>query len=191
MFRASVFTAAALALCLGSASAQAEATFNMLDDMQRPARPMAQKAPVSDRQIVAYATREAPGSIVVNTVERALYLVLPDGQAVRYGIGVARPGMEWSGTLTIARKAEWPDWRPPAAMLLRRPDLPRFMKGGVDNPLGARAIYLGSSIYRIHGSNEPKSIGHAVSSGCIRMHNADVVDLYERVHVGARVVVLR
>ena len=142
------------------------------------------------RETVSFNGQHAPGTIVVNTSERRLYLVLEDGKALRYGIGVGRPGFAWNGSQTITMKQEWPDWRPPAAMLKRRPDLPRFMKGGEENPLGARAMYLGSSIYRIHGSNEPESIGHAVSSGCIRMLNDDVVDLYNRVKVGTRVVVL-
>ena len=142
------------------------------------------------REIVDYAAGHAPGTIVVNSAERRLYLVLENGKARRYGVGVGRPGFGWSGTQTITMKQEWPDWRPPAAMLKRRPDLPRFMKGGEENPLGARAMYLGSSIYRIHGSNEPESIGHAVSSGCIRMLNEDVVDLYNRVKVGTKVIVI-
>ena len=142
------------------------------------------------REIVSYAGNHQPGTIVVVSSERRLYLVMEGGKAMRYGVGVGRPGFGWSGTQTITMKQEWPDWRPPAAMLKRRPDLPRFMKGGEENPLGARAMYLGSSIYRIHGSNEPESIGHAVSSGCIRMLNEDVVDLYNRVKVGTRVVVM-
>jgi lipoprotein-anchoring transpeptidase ErfK/SrfK len=149
-----------------------------------------QASPVA-RATVAYSGRHAPGTIVVSTGERRLYYVLGNGQAVRYGIGVGRPGFEWAGTKTVSMKREWPDWRPPAQMLRRRPDLPRYMKGGPDNPLGARALYLGSSLYRIHGSNEPETIGQAVSSGCIRMTNDDVIDLYSRVKVGARVVVLR
>ena len=143
------------------------------------------------RELVAFEGRYAPGTIVVSTSERRLYFVLKDGQAVRYGIGVGRPGFEWSGTKSVTRKAEWPAWTPPAQMLKRRPDLPRYMEGGPDNPLGARAMYLGGSLFRIHGSNEPNTIGQAVSSGCIRMSNEDVVDLYERVKVGTRVVVLR
>jgi lipoprotein-anchoring transpeptidase ErfK/SrfK len=142
------------------------------------------------REIVNYPTKHAPGTIVVSSAERRLYLVLPGGKALRYGVGVGRPGFEWKGEQRITMKREWPDWRPPAEMLKRRPDLPRYMPGGEDNPLGARAMYLGSSIYRIHGSNEPDTIGSAVSSGCIRMTNEDVTDLYERVKVGARVVVL-
>jgi len=127
--------------------------------------------------------------VVISTAERRLYYVLGNGQAIRYGIGVGRPGFQWAGTKTITMKREWPDWRPPAQMLRRRPDLPRYMAGGIGNPLGARAMYLGGSLYRIHGSNEPETIGYAVSSGCIRMTNADVVDLYSRVRVGTRVVV--
>jgi lipoprotein-anchoring transpeptidase ErfK/SrfK len=143
------------------------------------------------RQVVAYDGPYAPGTVVISTSERRLYLVLPGNRALKYGIGVGREGFDWAGTQAISRKQEWPDWRPPAQMLQRRPDLPRYMEGGPDNPLGARAMYLGSSLYRIHGSNEPESIGTAVSSGCIRMLNEDVVDLYDRVKVGTRVVVLR
>ncbi|BAU91323.1 ErfK/YbiS/YcfS/YnhG family protein [Methylorubrum populi] len=141
------------------------------------------------REIVPYSTRYAPGTIVVSTAERRLYYVLPDGQAVRYGVGVGRPGFTWSGVNKITAKREWPSWTPPAAMLARRPDLPRYMAGGIENPLGARAMYIGRSEYRIHGSNEPDTIGQAVSSGCIRMTNEDVTDLYSRVKVGATVVV--
>jgi lipoprotein-anchoring transpeptidase ErfK/SrfK len=133
----------------------------------------------------------SPGTIVINTGERRLYLVTGEGQAIRYGIGVGRVGFTWAGTTAISAKKEWPSWTPPSQMLRRRPDLPRFMKGGIDNPLGARAMYLGSSLYRIHGSNEPETIGQAVSSGCFRMTNEDVTDLYDRVKVGAKVVVLR
>lgn len=143
------------------------------------------------RQEVAYETAHAPGTIVVDTQERRLYLVLENGRAIRYGVGVGRPGFEWGGVQRVSMKREWPDWRPPAQMLRRRPDLPRYMPGGEDNPLGARALYLGNTLYRIHGSNEPETIGDAVSSGCIRMTNADVMDLYGRVKVGARVVVMR
>jgi lipoprotein-anchoring transpeptidase ErfK/SrfK len=142
------------------------------------------------RQIVSYATTEAPGTIVVDTPNTYLYYVLGGGKAVRYGIGVGREGFTWSGTQSITRKAEWPDWNPPAEMISRQPYLPRFVAGGPGNPLGARAMYLGSSIYRIHGTNQPHTIGGRVSSGCIRMVNEDVTDLYSRVHVGTKVVVL-
>ena len=142
------------------------------------------------RQTVDYDGRQAPGTMVIDTPAKYLYLVQPGGKALRYGIGVARDGFEWSGTHRITRKREWPDWTPPAEMLKRRPDLPRHMEGGLDNPLGARALYIGSTLYRIHGTNEPWSIGQNVSSGCIRMVNEDVVDLYARVKIGAKVVVL-
>ncbi|MGD9657278.1 MAG: L,D-transpeptidase [Methylocystis sp.] len=130
------------------------------------------------------------GTVVISTKDRRLYCVLGDGRAIEYGVGVGRKGFTWSGVKTISRKREWPDWSPPPQMLKRRPDLPRHMAGGMENPLGARALYLGSSQYRIHGSNEPDTIGAAVSSGCIRMTNKDVVDLYGRVKVGTKVVVL-
>ncbi|TBW37216.1 L,D-transpeptidase [Siculibacillus lacustris] len=139
---------------------------------------------------VDYHGREAPGTVVIDTGERYLYLVEAGGKARRYGVGVGRPGFQWAGVHTVTRKAEWPDWTPPPAMLKRKPDLPRHMDGGPDNPLGARALYLGSTEYRIHGSNEPWTIGKAVSSGCIRMRNEDVTDLYRRVPVGTRVMVL-
>jgi lipoprotein-anchoring transpeptidase ErfK/SrfK len=146
--------------------------------------------PRFQRQEVNYAGEEAPGTLVVDTPDKFLFLVEPHGKALRYGIGVGRPGFEWAGIKRISRKAEWPDWTPPPQMLLRRPDLPRHMAGGPDNPLGARALYLGSSLYRIHGTNEPSTIGHNVSSGCIRMMNEDVIDLYNRVPLGAKVIVL-
>ena len=141
------------------------------------------------RTTVMYPTNYAPGTIVINTAERRLYLVLRDGEALRYGIGVGRDGFRWGGVHRISAKKEWPGWTPPREMLARRPDLPRHMDGGIENPLGARALYLGSTLYRIHGSNEPETIGQAVSSGCFRMTNEDVVDLYNRVSVGATVVV--
>ena len=137
----------------------------------------------------AMAANTRPGTIVINTAERRLYLVLAHGQALRYGIGVGRDGFRWSGTHRITAKKEWPSWTPPSQMLARRPDLPRHMNGGIDNPLGARAMYLGSTLYRIHGSNEPETIGQAVSSGCFRMTNDDVTDLYGRVSVGTTVIV--
>jgi len=141
------------------------------------------------RQQVAYEGSEAPGTIVIDTPAKFLYLVEGNGKAMRYGIGVGRPGFEWAGVKTITRKAEWPGWTPPAEMLKRRPDLPAHMEGGPANPLGARAMYLGSTLYRIHGTNEPATIGQNVSSGCIRLTNEDVIDLYERVKVGTKVIV--
>ena len=144
------------------------------------------------RQVVVWNHPEfKKGTVVVSTKERRLYYVLGDEEAIEYGVGVGREGFTWSGAKTVSRKREWPDWTPPPQMLKRRPDLPRHMEGGIENPLGARAIYLGSSNYRIHGSNEPDTIGAAVSSGCIRMTNRNVVDLYGRVKVGTRVVVLK
>jgi lipoprotein-anchoring transpeptidase ErfK/SrfK len=142
------------------------------------------------RQEVAYDGPETPGTIVIDTPEKFLFLVEPGGLAIRYGIGVGRPGFEWAGVKTITRKAEWPGWTPPTEMLKRRPDLPTHVEGGLGNPLGARALYLGSTLYRIHGTNEPETIGKAVSSGCIRMLNEDVVDLYGRVKIGTRVLVI-
>jgi lipoprotein-anchoring transpeptidase ErfK/SrfK len=141
------------------------------------------------RTTVMFNAGYAPGTIYINTAERRLYLVLGNGQAIRYGIGVGRDGFRWGGVHRISAKKEWPSWTPPAQMLRRRPDLPRHMPGGIDNPLGARALYLGSTLYRIHGSNEPETIGQAVSSGCFRMTNEDVTDLYSRVPVGTKVVV--
>lgn len=146
--------------------------------------------PIFQRQEVDYSGKERPGTIVIDTPNKFLFYVEPGGRALRYGIGVGRPGFEWSGIKTVSRKAEWPDWTPPAEMLLRRPDLPTHMAGGPENPLGARALYLGSSLYRIHGTNEPYTIGTNVSSGCIRMMNQDVEDLYTRVKVGTKVIVM-
>ena len=142
------------------------------------------------RAVVAFNTAEAPGTVIIDTGNTALYYVLGQGKAVRYGVGVGREGFTWSGVQTISRKAEWPDWHPPAEMVARQPYLPRFMAGGPGNPLGARAMYLGSSEYRIHGTNDPSTIGKFVSSGCIRLTNEDVSDLFSRVDVGTRVVVL-
>ena len=142
------------------------------------------------RAVVAFGTTEAPGTIVIDTGNTTLYYVLGQGRAIRYGVGVGREGFTWSGVQTVSRKAEWPDWHPPAEMIARQPYLPRFMAGGPGNPLGARAMYLGNSVYRIHGTNDPSTIGKFVSSGCIRLTNEDVADLFSRVDVGAKVVVL-
>jgi lipoprotein-anchoring transpeptidase ErfK/SrfK len=141
------------------------------------------------RTVVSFQSNYKPGTIYIDTSERRLYLVMDQGQAIRYGIGVGRDGFGWSGVHRVSAKREWPNWFPPAEMLARRPDLPRFMPGGLDNPLGARALYLGSTLYRIHGSNEPETIGQSVSSGCFRLVNDDVIDLYNRVSVGATVIV--
>lgn len=141
------------------------------------------------RQLVFFRSTEAPGTIIVNTTERFLYVVMGNNRALRYGIGVGREGFQWSGLVRVTRKAEWPDWTPPAEMIERQPYLPRFMAGGPGNPMGARALYLGSTVYRIHGTNQPETIGHAVSSGCFRLANGDVIDLYERIAVGAKVII--
>lgn len=183
-----------LAVAFGAALAPAAVAYEIDPLTRQPIEPYQDtraKATPIPREEVAYSSKFAPGTIVVSTTERRLYLILGNGKAMRYGVGVGRPGFEWGGQKTITRKAEWPGWTPPPQMLKRRPDLPRHMPGGPENPLGARAMYLGSTLYRIHGSNEPETIGQAVSSGCIRMLNDDVVDLYERVKVGTRVVVLR
>src|SRR5487761_2678373 len=145
--------------------------------------------PEWQKQMVYYRTTEPPGTIIISTAERHLYLIQPGGRALRYGIGVGRDGFQWQGLLSIARKAEWPDWVPPPEMIERQPYLPRFMAGGPGNPLGARAMYLGTTVYRIHGTNQPQTIGTAISSGCIGMLNEDVSDLFDRVKVGTRVVV--
>jgi lipoprotein-anchoring transpeptidase ErfK/SrfK len=148
-----------------------------------------QLEPEFQRQMVLYRTTEAPGTIIVQTSERHLYLVQGNGRALRYGIGVGRDGFQWQGLQKISRKAEWPDWTPPPEMIERQPYLPRFMAGGPGNPLGARALYLGATVYRIHGTNRPDTIGTAVSSGCFRLVNSDVADLYDRVPVGTKVVI--
>jgi lipoprotein-anchoring transpeptidase ErfK/SrfK len=145
--------------------------------------------PEWQKQVVYFRTTEAPGTIIVVTAERHLYLVQGNGRAIRYGIGVGRDGFQWQGLVNITRKAEWPDWTPPPEMIARQPYLPRFMAGGPGNPLGARAMYLGTTVYRIHGTNRPDTIGTAVSSGCFRLVNRDVADLYERVPVGTKVVI--
>jgi lipoprotein-anchoring transpeptidase ErfK/SrfK len=142
------------------------------------------------RRTVVYPSDEAPGTIIVDTQNTFLYYILPGGTAIRYGIGVGREGFTWSGVKTVERKAEWPDWTPPPEMIARSPYLPRFMAGGVTNPLGARAMYLGGTFYRIHGTNAPSTIGSRATAGCIRMANEDVIDLYDRVKVGTKVVVL-
>jgi lipoprotein-anchoring transpeptidase ErfK/SrfK len=145
--------------------------------------------PEWQKQMVLYRTTEPPGTIIVSTAERHLYLIQPGGRALRYGIGVGRDGFQWQGLVTITKKAEWPDWTPPPEMIARQPYLPRFMAGGPGNPLGARAMYLGATVYRIHGTNQPWTIGTKISSGCFRLVNADVADLYDRVPVGTKVII--
>jgi lipoprotein-anchoring transpeptidase ErfK/SrfK len=186
-----VFTSllTAVTLLAGGGLAQAQ-SFDSRDIMGGGPNFFTQGSSPIPRTTVNFDSNYAPGTIVVNTAERRLYLVLPNGQALRYGIGVGRDGFRWGGVHKITAKKEWPSWTPPAEMLARRHDIPRHMAGGIDNPLGARALYLGSTLYRIHGSNEPETIGQAVSSGCFRMTNDDVTDLYGRVGVGTTVVVL-
>ena len=191
--RSRIVLLAVAGIALAAAAKPAFADFNLFAPQpaapaQSEDRPLASPIP---RETVGYEGSYGPGSILINTRERRLYFVLPGHQAIRYGVGVGRPGFEWSGVKHIAQKREWPDWTPPAQMLKRRPDLPRHLDGGIDNPLGARAMYLSGTLFRIHGSNEPDTIGQAVSSGCIRMTNDDVTDLYDRARIGAKVVVLR
>ena len=185
----------ALGLC-GPVSAHAQAGLPQRDELpieeqpgHVPSADEEQVEPVYQRQLVFFRTTEPAGTIVVHTSQRFLYVVQGNNRALRYGIGVGREGFQWAGLLKISRKAEWPDWVPPAEMIARQPYLPRFMAGGPGNPLGARALYLGNTIYRIHGTNQPQTIGSAVSSGCFRLVNNDVIDLYDRIPVGTRVVV--
>jgi lipoprotein-anchoring transpeptidase ErfK/SrfK len=204
MFKKSVLLGSLIAAATFG-TAQAEPLFAFLNDQPAQSQQVApQYAPADQadvgedaqldprlqRQVVSYPTREAPGTIVIDTPNTYLYLVLGNGQAMRYGIGVGREGFTWAGVQKVARKAEWPDWYPPAEMIARQPYLPRMTMGGPGNPLGARAMYLGSTEYRIHGTNDPTTIGKQVSSGCVRLTNEDVTDLYNRVAVGAKVVVL-
>jgi lipoprotein-anchoring transpeptidase ErfK/SrfK len=193
-------TAAAIATLFAATTVSASANpFFLFGPAEATPAPSAQ-ADVADeraalpsrfrRQIVEYRTSEPAGTIIVDTPNTYLYLVLGNGRAMRYGIGVGRDGFTWSGVQRVTRRAEWPDWHPPAEMIARQPYLPRYMAGGPGNPMGARALYLGSTIYRIHGTNAPHTIGQRVSSGCIRLTNEDVTDLYSRVNLGARVVVL-
>jgi lipoprotein-anchoring transpeptidase ErfK/SrfK len=204
--RAAVFSTLAISVVAFSGSAAATPLQLFPFIMTPPAeqmQPSPQVAPLSQnqgtvvemparlkRQIVSYPTREAPGTIIIDTPNTYLYYVLGGGQAIRYGIGVGRDGFTWSGTQSITKKAEWPNWTPPVEMIARQPYLPRFMAGGPGNPLGARAMYLGGTVYRIHGTNAPGTIGTHVSSGCIRLTNEDVSDLYSRVNVGTKVFVL-
>ena len=189
MIRKVVLLIAAAGLCAVAVTSADAQTMDTRDVLGFGPNFFATGASPIPRTTVNFSTDYAPGTIVVDTAERRLYLVQPNGQALRYGIGVGRDGFRWGGTHRITAKKEWPSWTPPSQMLARRPDLPRHMEGGIENPLGARAMYLGSTLYRIHGSNEPETIGQAVSSGCFRMTNDDVTDLYSRVAVGTLVVV--
>jgi lipoprotein-anchoring transpeptidase ErfK/SrfK len=193
------FFLAGAALWIGSAAA---APLPLVAAVTAPFAPAAMDRSVADetdltelapnllRQLVDYSANVAPGTVIIDTAQTYLYYVLGGGKAIRYGIGVGRAGFTWSGVERVTRKAEWPDWIPPAAMIARQPYLARFTAGGEGNPLGARAIYLGNTMYRIHGTNAPATIGTNVSSGCIRLLNADVIDLYSRVNVGTKIIVL-
>jgi lipoprotein-anchoring transpeptidase ErfK/SrfK len=192
-------TAIALVLVAGFpnlAAAQAGAVPPALETLQigdEPGRVSTEAAVISQgpyaRQVVYFRSSEPPGTLVIHTSERFAYLVQGNNRALRYGIGVGREGFQWSGLVRVSRKAEWPDWRPPPEMIARQPYLPRFMAGGPGNPMGARALYLGSTVFRIHGTNQPETIGHAISSGCFRLANGDIIDLYERVPLSTKVVV--
>jgi lipoprotein-anchoring transpeptidase ErfK/SrfK len=179
---------ASLVLAQGAQAMQDISIFSYGPGSSSEGRPLVSPIP---RETITYGGPYPPGAIVVNTNERRLYFVLPGHSAIKYGVGVGRPGFTWAGVSRVANKREWPDWTPPPQMLKRRPDLPRHMEGGIDNPLGARALYIAGTLFRIHGSNEPDTIGQAVSSGCIRMTNDDVIDLYGRARIGSPVIVLR
>ena len=191
--RRGVLWALALAAALGFAGATRAQQDNPNDPGDTPGRTPAPDEEILsgpyEKQEVFFRSNEAPGTIVIDTQNRFLYLVQPDHRALRYGIGVGRDGFTWSGLQKIAKKVEWPDWRPPPEMIERQPYLPRFMAGGPGNPLGARAMYLGGTVYRIHGTNQPETIGTAISSGCFRLVNPDVIDLYDRVPVGTKVII--
>lgn len=194
LLKTTIFLAAA-AFCIGSAAAAPLSVFapppaGLADQSAGEDVDLTELAPNLRRQLVTYSANVAPGTVIIDTAHTYLYYVIGDGTAIRYGIGVGRQGFTWSGVENVTRKAEWPDWYPPAEMIARQPYLARFTAGGEGNPLGARAIYLGNTVYRIHGTNAPETIGTQVSSGCIRLLNADVIDLYSRVNVGTKIIVL-
>ena len=188
-----VFVMTMTATFAGLQPAAARSATETMDIGDEPGRISSEEATITDgpfaRQVVFFRSTEAPGTLVVHTSERFIYVVMGNSRALRYGLGVGREGFQWSGLVKISRKAEWPDWTPPPEMIARQPYLPRFMAGGPGNPMGARALYLGSTIYRIHGTNQPETIGHAVSSGCFRLANGDVIDLFDRVPVGTKVII--
>ena len=188
-----VFVVTMTATFAGLQPAAARPATETMDIGDEPGRISSEEATITDgpfaRQVVFFRSTEAPGTLVVHTSERFIYVVMGNSRALRYGLGVGREGFQWSGLVKISRKAEWPDWTPPPEMIARQPYLPRFMAGGPGNPMGARALYLGSTIYRIHGTNQPETIGHAVSSGCFRLANGDVIDLFDRVPVGTKVII--
>ena len=196
--RALIVTIAGIGLAVGffgGSLAQGAKTLpqETLDIGDEPGRISSEEAVVSEgpyaRQVVFFRSNEPPGTLVVHTSERFIYLIQGNNRALRYGIGVGREGFQWSGLVRVSRKSEWPDWRPPPEMIARQPYLPRFMAGGPGNPMGARALYLGSTVFRVHGTNQPETIGHAISSGCFRLANGDIIDLYDRVPINTKVVV--
>ena len=193
MALSAVFVMTVTATFAGLQPAAARSATETMDIGDEPGRISSEEATITDgpfaRQVVFFRSTEAPGTLVVHTSERFIYVVMGNSRALRYGLGVGREGFQWSGLVKISRKAEWPDWTPPPEMIARQPYLPRFMAGGPGNPMGARALYLGSTIYRIHGTNQPETIGHAVSSGCFRLANGDVIDLFDRVPVGTKVII--
>ena len=193
MALSAVFVMAVTATFAGLQPAAARSATETMDIGDEPGRISSEEATITDgpfaRQVVFFRSTEAPGTLVVHTSERFIYVVMGNSRALRYGLGVGREGFQWSGLVKISRKAEWPDWTPPPEMIARQPYLPRFMAGGPGNPMGARALYLGSTIYRIHGTNQPETIGHAVSSGCFELANGDVIDLFDRVPVGTKVII--
>ena len=193
MALSAVFVITVTATFAGLQPAAARSATETMDIGDEPGRISSEEATITDgpfaRQVVFFRSNEAPGTLVVHTSERFIYVVMGNSRALRYGLGVGREGFQWSGLVKISRKAEWPDWTPPPEMIARQPYLPRFMAGGPGNPMGARALYLGSTIYRIHGTNQPETIGHAVSSGCFRLANGDVIDLFDRVPVGTKVII--
>ncbi len=181
---------AAMSLLPGVLATAQQIDMNVVDQPgYQPTPEEEQLSGAYERQEVFFRTTEAPGTIIIDSDHRFLYLVQPDNRAIRYGIGVGRDGFRWQGVEKISKKQEWPDWRPPPEMIERQPYLPRFMAGGPGNPMGARALYIGTTVYRIHGTNQPQTIGHAVSSGCFRLVNGDVTDLYNRVPIGTKIVV--
>jgi lipoprotein-anchoring transpeptidase ErfK/SrfK len=185
-----MFGSLCIAAMLTLPAPAAERALQILDQPGYVPTPEEELLPAEFRpQPVYFRSNEPPGTIIIHTEERFLYVVQENGQAIRYGVGVGREGFEWQGLLKVSRKTEWPDWRPPPEMIERQPYLPRFMAGGPGNPLGARALYLGDTVYRIHGTNQPQTIGYAVSSGCFRLVNRDVIDLYDRIPVGTKVIV--
>jgi lipoprotein-anchoring transpeptidase ErfK/SrfK len=196
MMAGALFAAASTLFAIQASTAQPVPERAMKETMSigdEPGRISTEEVTITNgpfaRQVVFFRSNEEPGTVVIHTSERFLHIVMPGNRALRYGIGVGREGFQWSGLVKITRKAEWPDWTPPPEMIARQPYLPRFMAGGPGNPMGARALYLGSTVYRIHGTNQPETIGQSISSGCFRLANGDVIDLYERIPMGTKVVI--